>query len=91
MGLVKAEGGTTIVHGLQTPSPTACKAITSQIREEEVILCEVLGPGQADEPVYCLMRKPPVSTCNQRTTWLSVLGSGEVFTPKLSQTLEAPT
>lgn len=91
MGLVKAEGGTTIVHGLQTPSPTACKAITSQIREEEVILCEVLGPGQADESVYCLMRKPPVSTCNQRITWLSVLGSGEVFAPKLSQTQEAPT
>lgn len=38
------------------------QTITSQIRKEEVILCEVLGPGQADELVYCLMKKSPVST-----------------------------
>lgn len=65
------------------------QTITTQIRKEEVILCEVLGPGQADELVYCLMRKSPVSTCGQRTTWLSVLFGREVFAPKLSQTQES--
>lgn len=93
MGLVKTGEGATIVSRSHPvfPSPTAQKSITGHIREDKVILCEVLGSGQADESVYHLTRNSPVSTCGQRSTvWLSILGDGEVFASKPSPTQEAP-